>query len=265
MSSASLSHIKDLKPDAENLRAHNPRNIGMIEDALKEVGAARSIVIDESGNILAGNGTIEAAAAAGITKVQVVDADGETIVAVRRSGLSAEQKKRLAAFDNRTAELATWDTGQMRALLDKDADALKGMFGDEELKALLNGFNDAQPQDTTYTGKIVVPVYEPKGERPPVTALIDRKKTDELLAGIKAAKLSKEVAEFLRCAAERHTVFNFRQIAEFYCHADEKLQDLMEKSGLVIIDFDKAVENGFANLTERLGRLADQEEDNPDA
>ena len=39
--------ISDLKPDKKNRRKHNQRNIGMIVDALHEVGAARSIVIDE--------------------------------------------------------------------------------------------------------------------------------------------------------------------------------------------------------------------------
>jgi hypothetical protein len=36
----------------------------MIADSLRQVGAARSIVIDERGLILAGNATVEAAAAA---------------------------------------------------------------------------------------------------------------------------------------------------------------------------------------------------------
>lgn len=50
--------IAALKPDLHNLRKHNPRNIGMLRDALGEVGAARSIVIDENDVVLAGNGVI---------------------------------------------------------------------------------------------------------------------------------------------------------------------------------------------------------------
>jgi len=115
-------NISDLIPDAQNARAHNPRNVGMIVNALHEVGAARSIVIDEQGNILAGNATIEAAAEAGIENLHIVEADGETIVAVRRSNLTPEQKKRLAYFDNRTAELADWDSAQVLADLDAGLD-----------------------------------------------------------------------------------------------------------------------------------------------
>jgi hypothetical protein len=36
----------------------------------------------------------------------------------------------------------------------------------------------------------------------------------------------------------------------------------MERSGLIIIDFDKAIEYGFVHMTERLGQLADIEEAN---
>lgn len=108
-----VNHIKDLVPDPKNRRKHNPRNIGMVVDALHSVGAARSIVIDEDNVVLAGNGVSEAAAEAGITKVQVVEADGLTLIAVRRRGLSEEQKRALAIYDNRSGELAEWDWEQL--------------------------------------------------------------------------------------------------------------------------------------------------------
>ena len=63
-----ISTLADLKQDQENARKHNPRNIGMIVKAINEVGVARSGVIDEYGNILAGNGTFEALSEAGIKK-----------------------------------------------------------------------------------------------------------------------------------------------------------------------------------------------------
>ena len=133
-----LEHIGELTTDTENARAHNPRNVGMIVNALQEIGAARSIVIDEDGRILAGNATIEAAALAGIERVKVVEADGETIIAVRRSGLTDEQKKRLALYDNRTAELADWDAGQLAADLEAGFD-LSGLWSEGELAGLLEG------------------------------------------------------------------------------------------------------------------------------
>lgn len=127
--------IADLKPDERNPRKHNPRNIGMIERALNEVGAARSIVIDEENRVLAGNGVIEAAANAGIEKVRVVEADGNEIIAVRRAGLTEEQKRKLVYYDNRTAELASWDVEQIKLDLDAGLD-LGSMWTGLELAAL---------------------------------------------------------------------------------------------------------------------------------
>ena len=148
---AVIETLADLTPDPRNARRHNPRNVGMLEKALGEVGAARSIVIDEHGVVLAGNATIEAAARAGIEKVQVVDADGETIIAVRRKGLTAKQKTRLALYDNRTAELADWDADVIADLLATERELLDGLFADEELAELLDDLGepettDAEPQ-----------------------------------------------------------------------------------------------------------------------
>lgn len=136
-----ITHIKDLTHDPKNARAHTPRNVGMLERSLNEVGAARSIVIDEAGVVLAGNATIDAAVQAGITRVQVVEADGETIVAVRRSGLTEEQKTKLALYDNRVAELAEWDSGVLAGLADDGVD-LSGMFFPHELAAILEQAGD---------------------------------------------------------------------------------------------------------------------------
>lgn len=109
-----MDNIRDLTPDPRNRRKHNPRNVGMLVESLQAVGAARSIVIDEDGTVLAGNATLDAATQAGITNLQVVDVDGQTVVAVRRSGLSDAQKRALALYDNRVAELAEWNVEQLK-------------------------------------------------------------------------------------------------------------------------------------------------------
>lgn len=127
-------HIGSLKPDPRNARRHNPRNVGLIVDSLHKVGAGRSVVIDERGVVLAGNATIEAAAEAGITKLRIIDTDGSEIIAIRRKGLSKKQKTRLSLADNRTAELADWESEVLRELKPDDLDDL---FHPEELAAIL--------------------------------------------------------------------------------------------------------------------------------
>lgn len=123
--------VADLKHDPENARIHNERNLAMIAASLDAVGAARSIVIDENNVVLAGNGVLDAAVRTGIERVQVIDADGETIIAVRRVGLTSTQKIRLALFDNRTAEIATWSADQI--LADEELHLLDDIFTPQEL------------------------------------------------------------------------------------------------------------------------------------
>lgn len=136
-------NIGDLTPDPKNARKHNERNIGQIVESLQEVGASRSIVIDENNVILAGNGVTEAAAIAGIENVRIIEADGNEIIAVRRSGLTEEQKKRLALWDNRAAELAEWNLDQLY----EDRDLLDGLFTKGEIDELLKGLGDEPQED----------------------------------------------------------------------------------------------------------------------
>lgn len=105
--------VTDLTPDATNRRQRTARGAKMLIDSLEAVGPARSIVIDEHDKILAGNGVAEAALEAGITKLHIVETDGKTLVAVRRVGLSDEDKRALAMYDNRTGELAEWVPDQL--------------------------------------------------------------------------------------------------------------------------------------------------------
>ena len=241
-----IQTLADLTPDPRNARKHNPRNVGLVERALNEVGAARSIVIDESGVVLAGNATIEAAGRAGIEKVQVVDADGETIIAVRRTGLTQAQKTRLALFDNRTAELADWDAEVIAELLANERAMLDGLFENNELAKIIENL---ALNDGKYTNKIEAPIYKVTGEKPATKDLYDQERYQILLAEINNAVLPEEIKTFLTIAATRHIVFNFSLIAEFYAHADKPTQALMENSALVIIDFDRAIALGYVRLS----------------
>ncbi len=140
-----ITHIGDLTPDPNNARLHNPRNVGMIADGLNEVGAARSIVIDENGVILAGNATIEAAAQAGIENVQVVKADGNTVIAVQRTGLTDEQKVLLALLDNRTTDLSEFDPVQIEKLMIELDTDFGEIWYEGELEELLADVREPEP------------------------------------------------------------------------------------------------------------------------
>ena len=105
---------------------------------------------------------------------------------------------------------------------------------------------EIKKEKSKYTRKIYTPIYEPKGEKPLIKELYDTRKRDELIAEIeKDEELSDELKEFLKSAAERHTVFYFDKIAEFYSHLPYKFKRHFESSALVIIDYDAAIRNGF--------------------
>ncbi len=153
-----INDLASLTPDPRNARAHSERNLELIALSLQEVGAARSIVVDEDGVILAGNATVSAAQQAGIERVRVIDTDGSELVAVRRSGLSPEQKRRLALLDNRTAELADGNTDILATLAD-DTD-LSGLWEPDELAALITS-ETAPPQLLADPDAIPEPPTEP--------------------------------------------------------------------------------------------------------
>ncbi len=99
-----------------------------------------------------------------------------------------------------------------------------------------------------YTKKIQVPIYEPRNKKPHLLNTFDNSKTKNLIAKINASNLRDDEKEFLVIAASRHTVFNYEIIADYYAHSLPEMQRLMEESALVIIDFDKAIEDGFVKL-----------------
>ena len=256
----SLRRVKasDLRPNPRNWRMHPEAQQNALRGVLAEVGIADALLARELPD-----GTLEL-----VDGHLRTDIDPNTKWPVLVLDVTKEEADKLLATVDPLAAMAEPDPEKLEALLAEvstESEAVEAMLADLRDAAGILADADEQEEESPYTNKIIAPVYEPKGERPPLSALIDRDKTQELIEGIDAADLPDDVKEFLRLAAERHTVFNFRQIAEYYCHADAVLQDLMERSGLVIIDFNKAIEYGFVHLTERLGELADLEEADDDA
>ena len=200
-------------------------------------------------HVLAGNNRMEAARRLGMTDLPVhwLDVDDATA-------------RRIMLADNRTSDLATYDDAVLVQLLEAaaaDDDLFGSGYDGDDLDDLLADI--AGDIDNKYASQIVAPVYHPTGDNPAVTDLSDTEYAETLRSEIEAAGLDDDLRQFLLSAAERHTVFNFAQIAEFYAHADAEIQHLMERSGLVIIDFDKAVENGFVTMSHVLAELAGEQ------
>lgn len=82
-----------------------------------------------------------------------------------------------------------------------------------------------------------------------------------MLMEIEDSNLSDTEKDFLRKAAQRHNQFNYKRIAEYYANASAEMQDLMERSALVIIDYDDAIKNGYVQLSSSLEEILGDEND----
>lgn len=137
--------IADLLPDPENANRGTVRGRKMLKGSLKKLGAGRSILVDKNLTTIAGNKTLDEYKKQGGKRVVVVDTDGDTLVAVRRTDLDVQDKKgqELAIADNRVSEVdLSWDP---EVLKQSDAE-LTEMFEPLELDRLLNeGKNSRQP------------------------------------------------------------------------------------------------------------------------
>lgn len=138
-----MATLSDLKQDHKNARKRTETSASLLKESLQRYGPARSIVIDEDDRILAGNGTVEAALNLGIEGLRIVDASPNEIIAVRRTGLTEDQKVGLALADNRTADLAEWDAEMLHRLSEEHD--IAPWFEDGDLEALLEQVEQLDP------------------------------------------------------------------------------------------------------------------------
>ena len=213
--------------DKRNYRKHSEQNKKRIRKSLTECGAGRSVLVDKDGCLIAGNGVFEQAEKMGI-KTRVVETDGTELVVVKRTDIGTDDPKRKTL-----------------------AKAVLTDFSIEELQDW--GICLGSAGGNNYSRKIAAPVYEPIMDvAPMISDCVNTDKYDQLIAEIEQAEISEDDKRLLKLAAARHIVFDYKNIAERYAHADKLVQQLMENSALVIIDFDKAIENGFIKMTKRL-------------
>lgn len=114
---------------------------------------------------------------------------------------------------------------------------------------------DVVDKDTKYSRAIKVPQYVPRETKPHIDSLVNYDKYSKLLQHINESNVTEEEKRFLRLAASRHIVFNYANIADYYAHSNEEMQNLMEESALVILDMDDAIANGYVKLSQRLETL----------
>lgn len=123
--------IDTLKPDPANVRAHGERNKAEIRASLAEFKQRLPVVVREATmTIEAGNGRWSEAKALGWTHIAAVVVDDDALSAMR-----------FAIMDNRSAELAEWEDGDLTRALEairEEAGTLSGTgFDMDELDEMI--------------------------------------------------------------------------------------------------------------------------------
>lgn len=121
---AMVVEIDSLTPDPVNARLHPERNMEAIKQSLIMYGQVKPIVVrEETGVVMAGNGTLAAAKELGWTEI-----------AVSMVSMNEVEAAGYGLADNRTAELAKWDfevVARLDKLLIQARHAQVGWSGDE--------------------------------------------------------------------------------------------------------------------------------------
>jgi hypothetical protein len=238
-----MMNPNELQPYPGNPR-RNDQSVDQVARSIREFGFNQPIVVDANRVIVVGHTRLKAAKKLGLDQVPVIIVDT----------VSEEKLQAYRLADNKLNELAQWDDSllidELTEIIARGDQHLTG-FSQEELDELL-GTDEPLTDHSAYTKKIDTPVYTPKGEKPEITELYDQARTEQLIRDIQDSTATEEEKQFLTAAARRHTVFDYHNIAEYYCHATAEVQDLMERSALVIIDFDQAIEQGYVKLSNEL-------------
>jgi len=96
--------IKRLIPYANNPRRHSEADIDKIAASIREWGWTMPVLVDEQGNLIAGEGRVRAAAKLGLTSTPVIVA----------RGWSEEEKSAYRLADNQLPARASWDPDLLR-------------------------------------------------------------------------------------------------------------------------------------------------------
>lgn len=134
--------ISTLKFDPDNARTHGPRNIAAIRSSLDRFGQRRPLVVFGD-TVIAGNGTLQAAKELGWDEISITRVPEDW---------NKDQARAFALTDNRTSELAEWDSQQLlKALQAIDSDLIDSIgFNEKEIGDLEKLWGGAPDLDDLY-------------------------------------------------------------------------------------------------------------------
>lgn len=229
--------VSELKGNPKNPRKNNGA-VDTVAKSIEKYGFKNPLIIDENNIVWCGNTRLKAAIKLGLEEAPCI------VV----KDLTPKQMEEYALLDNKTNEIAEWDFDLLSEILpDLDLDDFGIDWGLTEEKE-----EEKPEEENPYTMKVDIPQYQITGECPKLKECINEDKVVELIKEIQKADITDEQKAFLINSAYRHLVFDYSKIAEYYAHQDKTMQELMEKSALVIIDFNDAIKNGYVEIRKEI-------------
>lgn len=229
--------INDLISPNYNPREISDEDMEKLKNSISEFGYVDPIIVnDVNMHIIGGNQRYEAMKALGFTEVEVSW--------VHINDLNREKALNIAL--NKIS--GDWDIEKLDDLLiDLDADGfditLTG-FDAEDLENILQGDDGFIEEITSDDYQKIL--YEPNNTNHNVNDLFEiNTEFDDLIDKIENEDLKKmfNIRKHWFCD------FNFSKIADYYAYqASDKEQELFEKLGLVLLDKQQLLENGFQDI-----------------
>lgn len=236
-----IEPIGKLETYANNAKIHTSEQVEQIKNAMRKFGWTNPILVWTNGGgkseIIAGHGRLMAALELGLEHVPVVHLDY----------LTDEERRAFTHIDNQLTMNTGWDF----EMLNEEIRSLDLDWEDFGFSLELeNEIKDIGLSDN-YSQNVGTVLYEPKetNHKPSDLFEMDRSDLDEYIDAVKDETIKK----MLKLRKAWFCDFKFKRIADYYAYqATPEEQRAFEAMGLVLLDRDGLIENGFAELTEGL-------------
>jgi DNA modification methylase len=129
--------VRELRPYRNNARTHSKKQVRQIANSIEKFGFCNPVLIDDTKQIIAGHGRVEAAKLLGI----------DAVPTCRLSHLSEADKRAYILADNKLAEKAGWDKEllaiELQGLIDLDVEIELTGFEMPEIDLILEDAREA--------------------------------------------------------------------------------------------------------------------------
>ena len=233
----------ELIPYARNAKIHTNEQIDQICSSIEEFGFADPVGVWEGPNgleIVEGHGRVMAAKKLGMAKVPII----------RLDYMTDKERKAYGLAHNKLTMNTGWDFAKLDAELDELAGEFDmGDFGFDSMSVEeVPGLSD------DYSQNVGTVEYEPRDTEWKASELYEfdaarKEHLDGLISEVKNAQIKK----MLKIRLDWFCEFDFAKIADYYANqATAEEQRAFEGLGLVLLDRDQLIANGFADIAENL-------------